>query len=249
MTLVYPAGDFEAFLTAVLETWVHRAPEWTIEAEGEQGWGLGGETGPRRVLVADAQAAQRMAVGIEAQAGAEAWLTLGHAFRHGAPGKEVLLTGFVRACVRYQRSTLEHLTDGDVRNTVARARAVRAEAHRYLGLVRFQAVQGEGWYARFEPDHDVLGMLIGHFHRRMAGQDWVLHDLSRQKAWVCRTGVGQGVRGIQVPENWSRDPGEAAIQDLWRTYFRTIAIRDRLNPGLQRSKMPQKTWKHLVEKG
>lgn len=245
MTLVYPAGDFEAFLTAILETWIHRAPEWAIEPEGDDWYG----NGPRKAVVADAQAAQRMAVGIEAQAGAEAWLVLGHAFRHGEGGKEALLAGFVRACVRYQTATLEHLTDPDVKNTLARARAVRAEAHRCLGLVRFQAVKDEGWYGRFEPDHDVLGMLIGHFHRRMAGQDWVLHDCGRKKAWVCRAGVGQGVRGIQVPDNWSRDPGESAIQGLWREYFRTIAIQERLNLTLQRSKMPQKTWKHLVEKG
>jgi len=246
VTLVYPPDDFEAFLTAVLETWIHRAPEWSIVVEGGD-WFLA--DGPQRAVSADPAAAHRMAEGILAQAGEDAWLTLGQAFRHGGRGKEALLAAYVRACVRYGRSTLDHLTDSDVKETVKRSRAVRSEAHRFLGLLRFQAVGGEGWYARFEPDHDVLGMLVGPFHQRMAGQSWVLHDVGRRKAWVCREGVGEVVFGIQVPPGWRRDPAEVDVQNLWKQYFRTIAIADRLNPRVQRSKMPLKTWKYLVEKG
>lgn len=246
MTLVYPRDDFEAFLTAILETWVHKAPEWDIAADGGE-WFVA--DGPRRMIAPDPVAARRILDGVVNLAGEEAWRVLGAAFRHNGPGKEALLAGYVRACVRYGATTLEHLTDGQVHQTVSRARTVRAEAHRYQGLIRFQAVAGEGWYARFEPDHDVLGMLVGTFHQRMAGQDWVLHDLGRKKAWVCRGGVGEGVRGIQVPPQWSREAGEEAVQDLWKRYFQTIAIQDRLNPRVQRSKMPLKTWKHLIEKG
>lgn len=246
MTLVYPKDDFEAFLTAVLQTWLNKAPEWTIVADAGE-WFVA--EGPLRNLSADPAAARRVAAGVETHAGPEAWVTLSHAFRHAGPGKEALLAGYIRACVRYGKETLGRLTDGDVKTTVARARAVRAEAHRFLGLVRFQAVPGEGWYARFEPDHDVLGMLVSPFQQRMEGQDWALHDVGRRKAWVCRGGKGEGVTGVLVPPDWTRDPAEAQIQDLWRKYFGTIAIRDRLNPAVQRSKMPLKTWKHLVEKG
>ena len=168
-------------------------------------------------------------------------------FRHRDTGKEAVLSEFVRLCVRYGPQVLQRLTDPEVRETVRRARAVRCEAHRFLGLVRFQAV-GEGWYARFEPDHDVLGMMVGHFHQRMEAVDWMLHDAGRKTAWVCQNGVGQGVQGVQVsclPSGMA----EPSVQELWRLYFKTIAIPDRINPRLQRNKMPRKTWKNLVEKG
>jgi len=245
MTLIYPADDFEAYLTAVLITWENRAPEWTIAADRGD---VLGPAGPVRTVAADTAAALRIAAGVEAHAGPRAWLELGQAFRHADRGKEALLAEFIRLCVRHRRETLSRLVDAEVRETLRRAQAVRAEAHRYLGLLRFQTVAGEGWYARYEPDHDVTGLLVGTFHQRLAGQDWMIHDLGRAKAWVCRDGVGQSVTGLRVVGALPGEPGETQTQDLWRRYFQTIANESRLNPGLQRSKMPRKTWNHLVER-
>jgi len=36
-------------------------------------------------------------------------------------------------------------------------------------------------------------------------------------------------------------------QHLWQTFFRRVAIGERLNPRQQRSFMPMKYWKYLVE--
>jgi probable DNA metabolism protein len=38
------------------------------------------------------------------------------------------------------------------------------------------------------------------------------------------------------------------FQDLWRTYFKAICIRERLNPKKQRSDMPRRYWKYMTEK-
>jgi probable DNA metabolism protein len=38
------------------------------------------------------------------------------------------------------------------------------------------------------------------------------------------------------------------VQQLWQTFFRTIAIPERKNPRLQKSNMPAKYWKYLTEK-
>jgi len=245
VTLVYPPHDFEAYLTAVLATWHNRAPEWPIVAEGG-GWF--GPEGPCRRVDGDVRAAQRVATGIRNLAGRRAWIALGWAFRHSGPRKESLLAEFIRSCVKYGPSTLDRLTDAGVVETLVRARAVKAEAHRYLGLLRFQTVDGQGWYAAYEPDHDVTGLLVGPFHRRMEGLDWMIHDVGRGKAWVCQNGAGRGVTGVVVSSVPSGEVHEASYQALWRQYFQTIAVRERLNPRCQRSKMPVKTWNHLVER-
>jgi len=245
VTLVYPAGDYTAFLTAVLETWKHRAPEWTIAADAGDWFG---PEGPRRTVVGDPEAARRIAEGVEAHAGALARRTLGEAFLHADPGREGVLTEFIRACVRHRGATLDRRADPEVRETLRRARAVRAEAHRYLGLLRFESVAGQGWYARFEPDHDVLTLLSGAFGDRFGGEDWMLHDLGRKTAWVVRGGEGELVRGVRVEADRFLGASEAQVQDLWRRYFSHIAIEGRKNPVIQRSKMPVKTWKHLVER-
>lgn len=244
MTLVYPKDDFEAYLTAVFETWRHRAPEWAIVPESSDWFG---PEGPRRSVSPDPGAARRIAAGIETKAGAEAWLVLGQAFRHRDGGKEALLAEFVRLCVRHGADTLKREADPEVRETLRRARGVKAEAHRWLGLIRFQSMPGDGWYARYEPDHDVTGMLVGAFHRRMGTHSWMLHDAGRQKAWISRGGVGEGVKGIRLEGAPGEELREAEVRGLWRQYFASIAIEGRTNPDLQRSKMPRKTWKSLVE--
>ena len=38
------------------------------------------------------------------------------------------------------------------------------------------------------------------------------------------------------------------LQDLWRTYFKAICIRERLNPRKQLNDMPRRYWKYLTEK-
>ena len=40
---------------------------------------------------------------------------------------------------------------------------------------------------------------------------------------------------------------EERFQDLWRTYFRSLTIRERLNPRKQRQDMPVRFWPHLTE--
>jgi probable DNA metabolism protein len=38
------------------------------------------------------------------------------------------------------------------------------------------------------------------------------------------------------------------FQDLWRTYFKAICIRERMNPKKQLSDMPRRYWKYMTEK-
>ena len=40
---------------------------------------------------------------------------------------------------------------------------------------------------------------------------------------------------------------EKEYQQLWKTFFQTIAIEERKNPRLQMQFMPKKYWKDLVE--
>ena len=37
------------------------------------------------------------------------------------------------------------------------------------------------------------------------------------------------------------------MQELWRTYFKAICIKERLNPRKQLSDMPRRYWKYMTE--
>ncbi|SNS63389.1 probable DNA metabolism protein [Anaerovirgula multivorans] len=123
---------------------------------------------------------------------------------------------------------------------------VSRETHGMLGLLRFQKIEGDIYYAEIEPDHNITALLAPHFARRMADQNWIIHDVKRDIAalynkerWIMTEG--------QLQEEIALDEEEIQYQDLWRKYFKTIAIKSRKNPRLQKAFMPKRYWKHLVE--
>jgi probable DNA metabolism protein len=48
--------------------------------------------------------------------------------------------------------------------------------------------------------------------------------------------------------NVSECAGEKAVQELWKRYFTSTAVRTRENRRLQQHFMPKKYWKYLPEK-
>jgi len=124
---------------------------------------------------------------------------------------------------------------------------VRTEKHRLLGLLRFQLLKGNVYYAAVEPDHNVIELVAPHFSRRMASQNWIIHDLKRdlaavynQQEWVSTS--------FTLKQRMEMEREEEYYQMLWKQYYESIAIPSRINPKLQKRCMPQRYWKHLVEK-
>lgn len=129
---------------------------------------------------------------------------------------------------------------------------VSAEVHRLLGLVRFDVwthrmeSEAEILYAKIEPDHDVSELLAPHFSDRFAYQPFIIHDLSRHKALIAKGG------DWYISSFTEEDMGEFKRDEmdfplLWRTYFDTIAIKERTNPKCQKRCMPARYWKNLTE--
>ena len=68
----------------------------------------------------------------------------------------------------------------------------------------------------------------------------------RRLSALCEDGRWCIVPG-KLPGNPGWDDQEAVFQQLWRQYHRTVAIEGRINPILQRTMMPRRYWKYLVE--
>ena len=147
-----------------------------------------------------------------------------------------------------------YLTHAHVRRVVTTARRVGGETHRLKGLLRFRELRSGFLWAPVEPDANVVLLLALHFRRRLSGQHWLIHDLKRRVAvaWDGRDLEwleGESLRGrLAEVQPDALSSAEAGYQELWRTFFRSIAIPERINPGLQRRNMPRRYWKHLVEK-
>ena len=125
-------------------------------------------------------------------------------------------------------------------------RLVARDIDKYLGLVRFEECENGIMYGIIEPGTDVIEFIAEHFSDRFRNEPFILHDAKRDKAVIAHCGRWyiSSFTEKDIPAI-GRDDKE--FQKLWRAYFEHIAIKERINPKLQRSIMPKKYWKHLTE--
>jgi len=140
-----------------------------------------------------------------------------------------------------------YLTHPVVHDVHVLARRVAREAHRLKGLLRFSMLADGSYLARMEPDFNIIQPLSSFFTRRLRTQDWFIYDVRRGlvSRWDGRRLEYGTVESFRTPELAEE---ERDVRRCWKTFFDTIAIPERKNDRLQKSFMPMKYWKYLVEK-
>jgi|GEM_PF-108223 len=189
---------------------------------------------------------EKMLAAIASRLSPESCRLLWRAFLSEAEGVELLLWRYLSfgrtvgaKCDRYQA----HPAVAPVQRL---AHTVGHEAHRLMGIVRFQETKGGQWYAAVEPAYQVLELIAPHFAARYADMQWLIHDRRR---YLAVAGNGAEWRLIELDAQGvpPLSAAEAEWSALWRGYFTSIAIPERTNPRLQRRYLPQRLRKYLTE--
>ena len=153
-----------------------------------------------------------------------------------------------------------NFADPDVLAVTNIARKVLHEQLRMKQFIRFQKAKDGTYLAVISPDHNVLPLITDHFRDRFNDQPWLIYDAKRH--------YGYYYDGTSIPSritfadessitfNLSNgclnddviNSDDRLIQELWRTYFKAICIKERMNPRKQLNDMPRRYWKYLTEK-
>jgi len=136
------------------------------------------------------------------------------------------------------------------------SKKVAHEAHRIPMFVRFQKTTDEIYYASFDPMYNVLPFVIDHFEKRFADQKWIIYDTRRNYGFyydLKNTEEVTFTNSMVNPANGKidnnlLDKDEQLFQDLWKTYFNSMCIKERINPKLHKQLLPKRFWKYLIEK-
>lgn len=146
-----------------------------------------------------------------------------------------------------ERHLLAVATDRDVRQLEQWRKTVSRDIHKMHAFVRFRlvgtddATGREQFVAWFEPEHRIVRLAASFFEKRFAGMDWSIltpHECAHWDGSALHFTPG-------VPRNAA--PNEDALDDLWRTYYRSIFNPARLKVRAMQSEMPKKYWKNLPE--
>ena len=151
-------------------------------------------------------------------------------------------------------------SDADVLAVINTCRRVLHEQLRMKQFIRFQKAKDGTYLGVVSPDHNVLPLIIDHFQDRFGDQPFLIYDAKRHYGYFHSPGEGvihitfededalpfDLTNGKLDADTLSTD--DVLFQQLWRTYFKAICIKERINPRKQLSDMPRRYWKYMTEK-
>ena len=248
-------GTMDGLLTAVFDAFaMHEQPE-TLLTEGEA---LPLFCERTQTVHTDEEKARRVWAGMEKKLTREAMKLISVSWLSEL--KELNAPLFRYVCKVFRQGDIsKHFADPDVLTVTNIARKVLHEQLRMKQFIRFQKAKDGTYLGVVSPDHNVLPLIIDHFQDRFNDQPWLIYDAKRHYGFNYD---GKTVVSITfedeaaVPFNLANgkldesvmSSDDQLLQDLWRSYFKAICIRERMNPRKQLNDMPRRYWKYMTEK-
>lgn len=244
----------EGFLTAVFHAYARKVFPDRLIGEGELPPLFCEEVFH---VYTDEAKADRVWKGLERKAGSREMLAgLAACWLSELPEVDMLLFRYVRKLFDYRGNFSFNLGDADVLQVVKIWKKVNQERLRVIQFLRFQQTADGIYFAALKPLYNVLPLTLPHLTDRFADQPWLLYDLKREYGYYYDLQEAREVRFDEKPSHlvtgkldealMGKD--EKAFQQMWQTYFHSIAIKERLNPRLHRQNMPVRFWRYLTEK-
>lgn len=209
-------------------------------------------------VVTDEGRAGRVARALRQKLSGNAVTCLAASLYSGLPELDLHLFRYVCKAVKADRSIETDFADPDVLFVTNTCRKVYRERLRMMQFVRFQKTADGTYFSMVEPDYDVLPLIVPHFSDRFREERWLIFDRRRRYGYYyadhrpVRVTFGGDDAVFRLPDGRltpeMRDGDEQWYQDLWRTYFKAVCIRERLNPRKHKKDLPVRYWKYLTEK-
>ena len=255
MVLFVYDKTFEGLLTAVFDAYFRKSFPDMLLSEGEA---LPLFYDEFFTVTTDEEKAGRVWRGLQKKLSASALSAITWCWLSELPEVGMLLFRYIRKAIDAPRSIETNFGDPDVLELSKIWKRVDWERLRMFQFVRFQKAADGTYFAAVEPEKNVLPLITGHFKDRFADQCWLIYDIKRAYGYYydlkeVRNVVfgedsreGHLVTGILDESLMDKD--EKLFQQLWKTYFKAICIKERLNPRKHRQDMPVRYWKYLTEK-
>ncbi len=205
----------------------------------------------------DSEKAARVMKGLRKKISQECFANIYRCYLSELTGIENTILQFVQYAFSSDQNIEDNFGNASVLDIVQTSRKVGREKHRFEAFVRFESIGDKFFYAPIDPDYNVLPLIVPHFKRRYADQDWIIYDTKRkygvhydqQTEQVNEAVIDFTMDSTDLtPTGILFDPDEVLYQNLWKNYFKSVNIPIRKNTKLHLKHVPKRYWKYLVEK-
>lgn len=253
MTILLYDGTFEGLLTAVFEVYEYKFEPAVIIAEGNyKTESIFSET---HNVSTDQAKADRVLKRLEKNLGKKGISQLLRVYLSENANAERLILSAISQSIQFPNDyILENFGNSDIMEIAKITKSVSREVHRMHAFVRFEKLQDEVYFAKIEPDFNVLPLIIRHFKNRYQDQKWMIYDLRRHYGIFYDLNDAQFFEPALEQTSPLKRTGnilheeEIQYQKLWQRYFFKTNIPERKNLKLHFQSLPKRYWKYLTEK-
>ena len=253
MTVFVYDKTFEGLLTAVFDAYSRHSFPDLLLAEGEPFPLFYDEA---VTICTDDAKVDRVWKGLQKRLSAMALSMITVTWLSELPEADMLLFRYIRKAIDYSKSIEMNFGDPDVLQMSKIWKKVSNERLRIMQFLRFQKAVDGTYFSAVEPIYNVLPLVLPYLNDRFGDQKWLIYDMRREYGYYYDLKETIEVRFEQKEVHLLSgflseslmDKDEMLFQQMWKEYFKTIAIKERLNPKLHRQHLRVRFWKYMTEK-
>ena len=252
MTILSYDSTFEGFLTTVFEIFEFKYQEPQIIKKEDSQHNI---FATPIEIVTDITKSDRVIKKLTDQLQNDGVRTLIYAFLSEKKGVEDLLFKVINyAVANKSKNIMKDFSNDAVLQVSQLTKSVGREKHRMEAFIRFELLKDGIYFAKIDPDFDVLTLIMNHFKNRYQDQKWLIYDLRR------KYGVFYDLKNVEIvsldldlkliddKSSSVFSDSEIQYQKLWWEYFDHTNIKERKNTKLHLQHVPKRYWKYLTEK-
>lgn len=171
-----------------------------------------------------------------------------YVFLSNNENKELIIYYYLLNSLKYKNKIIYQRNLKCVCESLSIANYVKKEAHKFKGFLRFKELDNKVLFANISPTNNIITILSEHFCKRLSNEFWIIKDDTFNLISIYdkkRYYILQSDKYKIIINSLSKD--ENNIEELWKTFYKTIGIKERKNDRCRRNFMPKKYWKNIIE--
>lgn len=166
-------------------------------------------------------------------------------FLYGEGGREMAIYRFLRIGFTEGRTAAGRIADDNVNPLYKMAVSVGNEERLMQGFLRFSEVNG-ALVSTIHPKNYLLPLLRGHFCARYRHENFMIFDENHGAALI-HTKEKTAIIPMESLEKPAPEERDTFYCELWKSYYKHIAISSRYNPTCRMTHMPKRFWTDMPE--
>ena len=159
--------------------------------------------------------------------------------------KEIALLCFLITAFRVGPKAPYMMGEAEIAKVLNMEKFILGEAHLLKGFVRF-ADYGNILGSVISPKSFVLPMLAEHFINRFPEENFIIYDKTHNAALIYQD-KNVEITAVEEIKFQQESETELHYQALWKQFYKTIGIAERLNPKCRMTHMPKRYWENMLE--